>query len=76
MESDILFKNGNFKDRKSTTCEVLGKSLLSRITALENNTDGDISVNDVIDQIVFYVFVSYWRNSVHRVGQNINIYRP
>jgi len=64
MESDILFKNGNCKGKKSTTYEVLINSLLSRITAFVNNTDKDISVDDVvIDQIVSYVFVSYWRNS-------------
>jgi len=77
MESDILFKNGNCKGRKTTTYEVLGNRLLSRIIVLVNNTDGYISLNDVvIDQIVSYVFVSYWRNSVRTVGQYINIYRP
>jgi len=40
MESDIQFKNGNCKRRKSTTYEVSGKCLLSRITAFVNNTDG------------------------------------
>jgi hypothetical protein len=76
MESDILFENGNCKGRKSTTHEVLGNSLLSRITAFVNNTDRDSSVNDVADQIVSYLFVSYWRNSAHTVGQYINIYTP
>jgi uridine phosphorylase len=76
MESDILFKNGNCKGRKSTTYEVLGNRLLSRIIAFVNNTDGYISVNDiVIDQIVSYVFVSCWRNSVRTVGRYFNI-RP
>jgi hypothetical protein len=70
-------KNGNFKGRKSTTYDILDNSLLSRIIAFVNNTDGDISVNFiVIDKIVSYVFVTYWRSSVCTVGQYINIYRP
>jgi len=69
MKSDVLYKSGNCKGRKSTRYEVLGNRFLSRIIAFVNNTDRYISENDiVIDQIISYMFVSYWRNGVCTVG--------